>query len=110
MEFENKNSGITVVSPPPAPPLPPPPTINPIPTGQGRNQLLYERHVTKSGRNRGNYPLIMNQKKTEYQPKPLFNQKTFMEKYSDKDSLVAKSKQLFDEWKSNSDSHQRILR
>ena len=26
--------------------------FNPIPTGQGRNQLLYERHVTKSGRNR----------------------------------------------------------
>ena len=26
--------------------------INPIPTGQGRNQPLYERHVTKSSRNR----------------------------------------------------------
>ena len=26
--------------------------INSIPTGQGRNQPLYERHVTKSGRNR----------------------------------------------------------
>ena len=26
--------------------------LNPIPTGQGRNQPLYERHVTKSGRNR----------------------------------------------------------
>ena len=26
--------------------------FNPIPTGQGRNQPLYERHVTKSGRNR----------------------------------------------------------
>ena len=28
--------------------------VNPIPTGhgQGRNQPLYERHVTKSGRNR----------------------------------------------------------
>ena len=26
--------------------------LNPIPTGQGRNQSLYERHVTKSGRNR----------------------------------------------------------
>ena len=26
--------------------------INPIPTSQGRNQPLYERHVTKSGRNR----------------------------------------------------------
>ena len=25
---------------------------NPIPTGQGRNQSLYECHVTKSGRNR----------------------------------------------------------
>ena len=28
--------------------------INPIPTGQGRNQPIYERHVTKSGRNRVN--------------------------------------------------------
>ena len=27
--------------------------LNPILTGQGRNQPLYERHVTKSGRNRG---------------------------------------------------------
>ena len=27
--------------------------VNPIPTGQGRNQPLYECHVTKSGRNRG---------------------------------------------------------
>ena len=27
-------------------------TFNPIPTNQGRNQPLYERHVTKSGRNR----------------------------------------------------------
>ena len=26
--------------------------FNPIPTGQGRNQPLYERHMTKSGRNR----------------------------------------------------------
>ena len=26
--------------------------FNPIPTGQGRNQPLYERHLTKSGRNR----------------------------------------------------------
>ena len=26
--------------------------VNPIPTGQGRNQPLYERHVTKPGRNR----------------------------------------------------------
>ena len=26
--------------------------LNPIPTGQGRNQSLYERHVTKSGQNR----------------------------------------------------------
>ena len=26
--------------------------FNPIPTGQGRNQPLYEHHVTKSGRNR----------------------------------------------------------
>ena len=27
-------------------------SLNPIPTSQGRNQPLYERHVTKSGRNR----------------------------------------------------------
>ena len=27
-------------------------SVNPIPTGQGRNRSLYERHVTKSGRNR----------------------------------------------------------
>jgi hypothetical protein len=27
-------------------------SFNPIPTSQGRNQPLYERHVTKSGRNR----------------------------------------------------------
>ena len=27
-------------------------TFNPIPTGHGRNQPIYERHVTKSGRNR----------------------------------------------------------
>ena len=26
--------------------------FNPIPTGHGRNQPIYERHVTKSGRNR----------------------------------------------------------
>ena len=26
--------------------------FNPIPTGQGQNKPLYERHVTKSGRNR----------------------------------------------------------
>ena len=26
--------------------------LNPIPTGHGRNQPIYERHVTKSGRNR----------------------------------------------------------
>ena len=26
--------------------------LNPIPTREGRNQPLYERHVTKSGRNR----------------------------------------------------------
>ena len=26
--------------------------VNPIPTGHGRNQPIYERHVTKSGRNR----------------------------------------------------------
>ena len=35
----------------------PPPILladvfNPTPTRQGRNQPLYERHVTKSGRNR----------------------------------------------------------
>ena len=29
-------------------------SFNPIPTGQGRNLPLYERHVTKSGRNRVN--------------------------------------------------------
>ena len=28
--------------------------FNPVPTGQGRNQPLYEHHVTKSGRNRVN--------------------------------------------------------
>ena len=28
--------------------------LNPIPTGQGQNQPLYEHHVTKSGRNRVN--------------------------------------------------------
>ena len=28
--------------------------FNPIPTSQGRSQPLYERHVTKSGRNRVN--------------------------------------------------------
>ena len=27
-------------------------SVNPIPTGHGRNQPIYERHVTKSGRNR----------------------------------------------------------
>ena len=27
-------------------------SVNPIPTGTGWNQPLYERHVTKSGRNR----------------------------------------------------------
>ena len=27
-------------------------SLNPIPIGQGWNQPLYERHVTKSGRNR----------------------------------------------------------
>ena len=26
--------------------------VNPIPTGQGRNQPLYERHVTKVGQNK----------------------------------------------------------
>ena len=29
--------------------------LNPIPTGHGRNQPIYERHVTKSGRNRVKY-------------------------------------------------------
>ena len=29
--------------------------LNPIPTSQGRNQPLYERHVTKGGRNRVNH-------------------------------------------------------
>ena len=29
--------------------------LNPIPTGQGRNQPLYERQVTKSGRNMVKY-------------------------------------------------------
>ena len=28
--------------------------INPIPTGHGRNQSIYERHVTTAGRNRVN--------------------------------------------------------
>ena len=28
--------------------------LNPIPTSQGRNQPLYERHMTKSSRNRVN--------------------------------------------------------
>ena len=28
--------------------------LNPIPTGHGRNQPIYERHMTKSGRNRVN--------------------------------------------------------
>ena len=32
--------------------------FNPIPTRQGRNQPLYERHVTKSGRNRVKYKSI----------------------------------------------------
>ena len=27
-------------------------SVNPIPTGHGGNQPIYERHVTKSGRNR----------------------------------------------------------
>ena len=30
-------------------------SLNHIPTGQGRNQPLYERHVIKSGRNRVKY-------------------------------------------------------
>ena len=33
--------------------------FNPISTGQGRNQPLYERHVTKFGRNRVNLVEIM---------------------------------------------------
>ena len=28
--------------------------INPIPTGHGRNQPIYERHLTTAGRNRVN--------------------------------------------------------
>ena len=28
--------------------------LNPIPTGHGRNQPIYERHVTNAGRNRVN--------------------------------------------------------
>ena len=34
--------------------------VNPIPTGQGRNQPLYERHVTKSGRNRVKLNIIVH--------------------------------------------------
>ena len=30
--------------------------FNPIPTGHGQNQPIYERHVTKSGRNRVKEP------------------------------------------------------
>ena len=33
--------------------------LNPIPTSQGRNQPLYERHVTKAGRNRVKYKVSM---------------------------------------------------
>ena len=29
-------------------------SVNPIPTSHGRNQPIYEHHVTKSGRNRVN--------------------------------------------------------
>ena len=32
--------------------------LNPIPTGHGRNQPIYERHVTKSGRNRVKSSLV----------------------------------------------------
>ena len=32
-----------------------PTKFNPIPTGHGRKQPIYERHVTKSGRNRVNF-------------------------------------------------------
>ena len=32
--------------------------VNPIPTGHGRNEPIYERHVTKSGRNRVKYTCI----------------------------------------------------
>ena len=31
--------------------------VNPIPTSHGRNQPIYERHVTKSGRNRVKDPI-----------------------------------------------------
>ena len=33
--------------------------LNPIPTSQGQNQPLYERHVTNSGRNRVNVGWIV---------------------------------------------------
>ena len=47
--------------------------VNPIPTGQGRNQPLYERHVTKSGRNRVKYLICTrsNKKNTTYISIPL---------------------------------------
>ena len=35
-------------------PLEKSPDFNPIPAGHGRNQPIYERHVTESGRNRVN--------------------------------------------------------
>ena len=34
--------------------------LNPIPTGHGWNQPIYERHVTKSGRNRVNNNVSMD--------------------------------------------------
>ena len=37
--------------------------LNPIPTGHGRNQPIYERHVTKSGRNRVNLTVARKKKK-----------------------------------------------
>ena len=33
--------------------------VNPIPTGHGPNQLIYECHVTKSGRNRVNSKICL---------------------------------------------------
>ena len=36
-------------------------SLNPIPISQGWNQPLYERHVTKFGRNRVNYKEVQQQ-------------------------------------------------
>ena len=35
-------------------------SVNPIPTGHGRNQPIYERRVTKSGRNRVNIWILLH--------------------------------------------------